>query len=509
MPWTPEQQVAIFDEFWLHRYAECPTDKCEGTLRTNVVPAEAGRGYGTFTAECRKCGCGMSMSRKDDPKAPAFREWTAEERLAMEQTVLKGGPIYCPVDGTLCERKYGPLTGFSARAAVTGVYCERCAQEYVRPHDAADAPAAADPSPDGGPKAKRRYISEGCVNMFCSCPVLIQRHRMDDPKFLEIAKELPFHIYMICRRPRITFDPASITYGDKTMSARFVVHERTGPVYVPFTTGMTVEPEKRPIKCEYPYNEVRILDEKGELVLGFHAGHMMSMTGPGLHDPGQMKHLDLEVLYVGQAYGKEGERTAPDRLKNHETLLAIYAELAASAPEDEIWLALLSFEPPITIMSFDGRQQHTAEVTGNADLAHMFNMLENPVTERQRVCFAEAALIRHFQPKYNDKFKYNFPNPAHETYSECYDLDLNAVAVEIHFEELRHRLYSPAKPPRYNIFVEFPLHSTELRQSMFEVVRVGPRKTGGPVKTEVSHVKVEDVTQGDGQDLAKGETVKK
>ncbi|QDV73643.1 hypothetical protein [Botrimarina mediterranea] len=352
---------------------------------------------------------------------------------------------------------------------------------------------AVDATDDDGPKAKRKYLSEGCVNMFCSRPVLVQRHQMDGAEFLKLAKESPFHIYMICRRPRITFDPTSISYGDMTMTARFVVHERTGPVYVPFTTEMSVEPEKRPIKCDYPHNEVRILDDKGELVVGLHAGYMMSMIGSDLHDPTQIKHVDLEVLYVGQAYGKEGERTAPDRLKNHETLLAIYAELAANAPEDEIWLALLSFEPPITILSFDGRQQHTAEVTGDADLAHMLRMLDNPVTERQRVCFAEAALIRHFQPKYNDKFKYNFPNPSHETYSACYDVDLNAVAVEIRFEELWHRLYSQAQPPQYNIVVTFPLHSKELRQSMFDLLRVVPPKTDGPVKAYVTPTPIEEV----------------
>ncbi|MBX7105113.1 MAG: hypothetical protein K1X57_13590 [Gemmataceae bacterium] len=473
------------------------------------MPAQGSNGYGTFKAECRKCGCGMSISRKDDPKAAAFREWTAEERLAVEETVRKGGPIYCPVDGTLIERRYDSLPGTFPRGPVTEVLCERCAQVYVRPRGTAAEQAAVDSSVDEGPAVRRKYISESAVNMLCSRPVLIQRHKMDDAKFLKIADEMPFHIYMICRRPRITFDPASITYGDKSISAQFIVHERTGPIYVPFTTGMDVEPEKRPIKCEYPYNEVRILDEKGDLIIGCHASYLLSQTAGDLHDYSQMKHLDLEVLYVGQAYGKEGERTAPNRLKNHETLLAIYAELAANAPEDEIWLAMLSFEPPITLMSLDGRQQHTAEVTGDADLAHLFNVLDTPVAERQRVCFAEAALIRHFQPKYNDKFKYNFPNPAHETYSQCYDLDLNAVAVELHFEELRLRLYSPTIPPQYNILVEFPLHSPELRQSIFDFAVKIPAKPAEPVKPKVADVKFEDVTQGDGKDLAKGEKVTK
>lgn len=231
--------------------------------------------------------------------------------------------------------------------------------------------------------ATHKYVSEGCLNMFCPSPVLIQRHRMNDPRFLEIAETMPFHIYMICRRPRITFDPASIVYGNNDMTARFVVHTRDGHVSVPFTTRMTIDdPSKRPIKCEYPYNEVRILDENGELIVGFSAAHMMSLTGRDLHDYTHIKHLDLEVLYVGQAYGKNGERTAPDRLQAHETLLAVYADLAANAPEDDIWLALLSFEEPITILSFDGREQQI-EITGDADLEHMSNLIDNPVVDRQ------------------------------------------------------------------------------------------------------------------------------
>ena len=42
--------------------------------------------------------------------------------------------------------------------------------------------------------------------------------------------------------------------------------------------------------------------------------------------------LDLEVLYVGQAYGPDGRRSASERLAKHETLQAIYGEAVRRSP---------------------------------------------------------------------------------------------------------------------------------------------------------------------------------
>ncbi len=66
-------------------------------------------------------------------------------------------------------------------------------------------------------------------------------------------------------------------------------------------------------------------------------------------------------------------------------------------------------------------------------------------TEKQRINFTEAALIRTFLPKYNKEYKDTFPNPAHKSYSECYDLDLNAIIVETDTSHVRRWLYSEGK----------------------------------------------------------------
>ncbi len=314
---------------------------------------------------------------------------------------------------------------------------------------------------------QRKYTSELCVNMLCSQPVLIQPHNLGHPSFLEYAVEMPFHIYMICRRPRITFETDSLAYQGRNVMGEFIVHEKGKRVSVPFTVEMPMDPPLMVFKCDYPHSDVKILDENGRVVIEIHASHLMCNVSAGLHDMSQMKHLDLEVLYVGQAYGKDGERTAPDRLKNHETLLEVYQHLSSAAPLDEVWIALLHFEDPFFIISFDGRDKSTT-VTGDEDAAHFNNVIDNPVSERQRICFAEAAIIRHFQPQYNNNFKYNFPNPAHGTYASCYELDLNAVAVEVQFEELFTRMYSHAQPPVHTSYIKFPLHDTSDRKSMFD-----------------------------------------
>lgn len=97
----------------------------------------------------------------------------------------------------------------------------------------------------------------------------------------------------------------------------------------------------------------------------------------------------------------------------------------------------------------------------------------NEITERQRINFTEAALIRYFSPEYNKIYKDTFPSPAHTTYSECYDLDLNSVSVELQTDRLYTRVWSKVIKPDYVHFCTFPLHSKEDRMYMFEIARLG------------------------------------
>lgn len=78
-------------------------------------------------------------------------------------------------------------------------------------------------------------------------------------------------------------------------------------------------------------------------------------------------------------------------------------------------------------------------------------------------------MIKYFKPSYNLDYKRTFPSPAHKTYSECYDLDLNLVAFEMETSEaIGTRLYSDEAPRSWIHMAEFPLHDAAERRHMFD-----------------------------------------
>ena len=270
------------------------------------------------------------------------------------------------------------------------------------------------------------------------------------------------HIYVIGRRPRIMLNPESVKVQQDRVSGEFMKQLKDHLVSIPFDAPNRLGTHSVRLKCEYPYTEFAFLDDNGEPILHGKSAILLGTLGTKYWE-----HLDLEVLYVGQAYGKEGSRTSADRLKQHETLQGIYAEAIRRSPDQEVWIVVSEFEP-LLLGSIDGRAKEFATTTEDDD-EHIKTVTSTQITEQQMINFTEAALIKYFQPPYNKIFKDTFPNPAHSTYSECYDIDLNMVCVELQTEELRLRLWSEAVQPDWIHFCSFPLHSREERQYMFEI----------------------------------------
>ncbi len=53
-------------------------------------------------------------------------------------------------------------------------------------------------------------------------------------------------------------------------------------------------------------------------------------------------------------------------------------------------------------------------------------------------------------------------------YTECYDLDINAICIEVNTENINSRLYSEDISPKWWHMHNFLLHSEEERRSMFD-----------------------------------------
>ncbi len=257
----------------------------------------------------------------------------------------------------------------------------------------------------GKEMAKRKYLTEFALNSFGTWRILLQQDNLEDP---DLPNQLPpdvrFHIYMVTRRPRIAFDPESLKFEGKTFTGAFTIQKGSTLERHEFTAKNLFHTDKLKIECPYPHTECKVFDEAGKQLSAGKVPLILTNFSTDMWE-----HMDLEVLYVGQSYGEEGSRVAPDHLKSHSTLQGIYAEAIRRPPDMDIWIVLWSFEP-ILMTSIGGGSAF--EVTMEQDQQHRDRVLDATFSEQQQINFTEAALIRYFQPEYNKIYKDTFPNPG-------------------------------------------------------------------------------------------------
>lgn len=254
----------------------------------------------------------------------------------------------------------------------------------------------------------RKYLSEFAVSMRANQLLVLQPSDLEG--LSEEYNRPPYqcHIYAIARRPRVTFDTGTIVVTPDKIKADIVAQSRgKSQLYSVETPNFPSDPVVN-FECEYPYSEYRFINSNGDVILEGPVVQLLTKIGVGRKYP---ELVDLELLYIGQAYGKDGSRTAPKRLGHHESLQKILAEAIRRDPDMDIWVVLFSFVDMI-IASLDGRAETYAK-SKEEDTAHLWNILGKQMTEAHRINYCEAAMIRYFQPQYNTEFKASFPNANH------------------------------------------------------------------------------------------------
>lgn len=296
----------------------------------------------------------------------------------------------------------------------------------------------------------RKYMSEFALHTFSSQVAIAY------PKLLETVdvSNAAYHIYMINKIKRLSFVENSIKVFD--------TH-----VEVQIKHGVTLIDKVETIKIPLHENFVDY-EFEGDKILFMKDGYGGGVKADilGLYSAFSTKHLECEIVYIGQSYGKKGDRDALTRLKSHETLQKVMADILYEDINCEIAITLWEFTPRL-LASIDGRNDFL--VTDKEDKAHYEKVLSAPplIIDNQIINVTEAALINYFKPKYNDKFKNNFPDVTHKGYTFYYNYDYNAITVELDPSCLNmkinsaHTSYSQYSP------VEYLLNSEEKRKSMF------------------------------------------
>ena len=191
----------------------------------------------------------------------------------------------------------------------------------------------------------RKYISEFGLNMVNGMRLLLQQSHLDRVSDFDFEP----HIYMVCRRPRISIDPKSCVFTKTEFHAVFKKQEKNNFIDIPVVTRNLLETKDVTVTSEFPYTEYQLITFEGEIVSEGKSALLLASLGSQYWG-----NMDLEVLYIGQSYGKDGSRNAAERLTSHSTLQGIYAEAIQKSPDQEIWLIVWEFTP-LLLASFDGR----------------------------------------------------------------------------------------------------------------------------------------------------------
>ncbi len=270
------------------------------------------------------------------------------------------------------------------------------------------------------------------------------------------------HIYIVCRRPSLRFDPNSFIYENGFASGELLYYIDGIENRIAFSTPFELLDGATHLRISsYPHREIRTYSNDDKEVRHLPASFLSIGAGQHLVRPAL---ANLEVLYIGQSFAS-GNRSAFDRLQSHATLQKILAEAAYENPDSEIFVALFVYEPYRVLTLMDGKS--SGAISDDRDSRRFTSIMERPLKKSQQVSLAEAALIRYFEPKYNTIFKSKFPSKRLKVLSSCYELDFSGLVVELNTENLQLRLFSPKVAPATHHMSKIELFSHSDRAGFF------------------------------------------
>jgi len=312
-------------------------------------------------------------------------------------------------------------------------------------------------------KKNRKYVTEygfGYMNSFTSMVTAYQLMKggaMSEEMQNELSK---CHLYIIAARPLPYFDPESLKHENNMLSGKLCYKVKGEEFKVVFKDyRWKLEDNAVSVSCNYPHKEIVSLDENNkETDIYLPASYLASKLNERCFN-------DYEVLYVGQALGNQGNRSALERLKSHSTFQKIMGMTNHEYPDQEIMIFMYQFDNKQIFTSIDGAAKG-ADMSDDNE-ARLQEAAKNPPKKKQEIGMIEAALIRYFRPHYNEIYKIKFPSTKHKVLKSCYDLDATGIVVELNSTDLNYSLYSDAAPISDHHIVQIDLVSSENRMSFF------------------------------------------
>lgn len=307
---------------------------------------------------------------------------------------------------------------------------------------------------------------------FCSSGCFIAPpHRISDARALENIDL--FHIYLVARAPRVRLVPGSFDLGGGKPSIQY----RVGHEFSTDFSRLFFPPGELVTKFSSPDGAGR------NFVMEYRGGELRGDFPLFLMNYAKLPTISHEVVYIGQAYGRNGQRSVLDRLTKHERLQKIVSENSIRSPDTDIVVYGFQYTDNDKIfMVFDGTDKSL--ISDGRDDERRLRAMKNPIDDRTMTQIVEAALIRYFEPIYNESFRKLFPASHHRFLEGVKNLDYDGFVVEINTEDLGTKLLSAVRSAGSHHIIKFKITKRKQEQifSFYRLMKdTGLDPTSGPL----------------------------
>lgn len=275
-----------------------------------------------------------------------------------------------------------------------------------------------------------------------------------------------YHIYLICKRKKIHFE-SSEEKDDVGYTTLFYLNDKFEKEYLYYKHSLT---ELRINEVKDGYYNVDTNLHKGVMVRDYlminnFAFLLDDIVGESVKTP---LPSDLEVMYIGQAFGRTETKKIDYRIANHDKIQKIALDILNKSSNEEVLIIGVKVETNDLSTSIVTINSKTERPTLESIL-QLRDKAAKRITEGQEITVFEASLIKYFQTNLNTEYKETFPSPDFKSYKEIYETDFDYSAMTIDTRPVAVRIYSQhINERKYINSQHFPLTTESEKKSLFE-----------------------------------------
>jgi hypothetical protein len=282
------------------------------------------------------------------------------------------------------------------------------------------------------------------LDIYSDIVTIFKPKAIDDQGVIRDIEEKKYHIYLVCKRKKMYYE----SFDPNQMVAKFyTLDENHCKCYNRYHNRDIVINGFNDGIANITFKERNWSIADFALLNNYHF-----IEGDEIGDSIESKlPSDLEVMYVGQAFGRTGNRNIDYRLKNHEKLQSIAADIIERGTNEEILIVGISVKThDLSFRIFDGVKEIDRDSI-DQEVDELIVKAKKRPSEGQIVTLFEASLISYFHPIYNKEYKVTFPSPDFSSYDEIYDMDFDffSFALNTGKGSIFCRLYSEVQQMKY------------------------------------------------------------